>query len=191
MGVEKVEVVADRGYHEGDEIKACEDAGITVTLPKPQTSGAKAQGRFGKQDFVYVADDDVYLCPAGERLPYRFKNVERGKTIYRYWTNVCKDCALKAECTTGPERRISRWEYEAVLEKVQARLDHNPDAMRVRRSTAEHPFGTIKCWMGAPHFLPMTLPQVATEMALNVLAYNMKRVIAIMGVDALLEAMAE
>jgi len=191
MGVEKLEVVADRGYHEGDEIKACEDAGITVTLPKPQTSGAKAQGRFGKQDFVYVADDDVYLCPAGERLPYRFKNVERGKTIYRYWTNVCKDCALKAECTTGPERRISRWEYEAVLEKVQARLDHNPDAMRVRRSTAEHPFGTIKCWMGATHFLTMTLPKVATEMALNVLAYNMKRVIAIMGVDALLEAMAE
>lgn len=191
MDVEKLEAVADRGYHEGDEIKACEDADITVTLPKPQTSGAKAQGRFGKQDFVYVAEDDVYLCPAGKRLPYRFQNVERGKTIRRYWTNVCNGCALKAECTTGPERRISRWEHEAVLEKVQARLDHNPDAMRVRRSTAEHPFGTIKCWMGATHFLTMTLPKVATEMALNVLAYNMKRVIAIMGVDALLDAMAE
>ena len=191
LGSETLDVVADRGYYEGGEIKACEDAGITVTLPKPQTSGAKAEGRFGKQDFVYVAADDVYRCPAGERLTYRYQGVERGKTIRRYWTNVCKGCPLKAECTKGPERRISRWEHEAVLEKVQARLDHNPDAMRVRRSTAEHPFGTIKCWMGATHFLTMTLPKVATEMALNVLAYNMKRVIAIMGVGALLEAMAE
>ena len=190
LGSETLDVVADRGYYEGGNIKTCEDADITVTLPRPQTSGAKAEGRFGKQDFVYVAADDVYRCPAGERLPYRFSGIERGKTIRRYWTNVCKGCALKAACTTGPERRISRWEHEAVLEKVQSRLDHNPDAMRVRRSTVEHPFGTIKCWMGPTHFLTMTLPKVATEMALNVLAYNMKRVIAIMGVGALLEAMA-
>jgi len=189
MGVEKLEAVADRGYYEGEEIKACEDAGISVTLPKPQTSGSKAEGRFGKQDFVYVAADDVYRCPDGERLTYRFSGVEKGKTIRRYWTSACKTCALKAQCTKGPERRISRWEHEAVLEKVQARLDHNLDAMCVRRSTAEHPFGTIKCWMGATHFLMTTLPKVATEMALNVLAYNMKRVIAIMGVGALLEAM--
>ena len=191
MDVEKLEAVADRGYYKSEEIKDCEDAGISVTLPKPQNSGAKAEGRFGKQDFVYVAADDVYRCPAGERLTYRFSGVEKGKTIRRYWTSACKTCALKAQCTKGPERRIPRWEHEAVLEKVQARLDHNPDAMRVRRSTAEHPFGTIKCWMGATHFLMTTLPKVATEMALNVLAYNMKRVIAIMGVDALLEAMAE
>jgi transposase len=191
MDVEKLEAIADRGYYEGEEIKDCEDAGISVTLPKPQTSGAKAEGRFGKQDFVYVAGDDSYRCPAGERLTYRFTGVEKGKAIRRYWTNVCRRCALKAQCTNGPERRISRWEHEAVLEKVQARLDHNRDAMRVRRSTAEHPFGTIKCWMGATHFLMTTLPKVATEMALNVLAYNMKRVIAIMGIGALLEAMAE
>ena len=191
MDVEKLEAIADRGYYEGEEIKDCEDAGISVTLPKPQTSGAKAEGRFGKQDFVYVAGDDSYRCPAGERLAYRFTGVEKGKAIRRYWTNVCRRCALKAQCTNGPERRIPRWEHEAVLEKVQTRLDHNPDAMRVRRSTAEHPFGTIKCWMGATHFLMTTLPKVATEMALNVLAYNMKRVIAIMGVGALLEAMAE
>ena len=191
MEAEKLEAVADRGYYEGEEIKSCEDAGIAVTLPKPQTSGAKAEGRFGKQDFVYVAADDTYRCPAGERLSYRYQSVDKGKTIRRYWTNVCRTCALKAQCTPGSERRIGRWEHEAVLEKVQARLDHNPDAMRIRRSTAEHPFGTIKCWMGATHFLMTTLPKVATEMALNVLAYNMKRVIAIMGVDALLEAMAE
>jgi transposase len=190
LGSETLEVVADRGYYEGEEIKTCEDAGITVTLPKPQTSGAKAEGRFGKQDFVYVAADDVYRCPAGEQLIYRYASMENGKTIRRYWASACKACALKAQCTTGPERRIARWEHEAVLEKVQARLDHNPDAMRVRRSTAEHPFGTIKCWMGATHFVTMTLPKVATEMALNVLAYNMKRVMAIVGVKGLLAAMA-
>jgi transposase len=189
MAVETLDAVADRGYYEGEEIKACEEAGITVTLPKPLTSGAKAAGRFGKQDFVYIADDDVYRCPAGERLTYRFQSEENGKTIRRYWTTSCKTCALRDQCTTGPERRISRWEHEAVLEKVQDRLDNNPDAMGVRRQTVEHPFGTIKCWMGATHFLMKRLPKVATEMALNVLAYNMKRVMAIVGVGGLLEAM--
>ena len=191
LGTAALEVVADRGYYEGGEIKACADAGITVTLPKPQTSGAKADGRFGKQDFVYDDAEDVYRCPAGKQLTFRFAGIDAGKLMRRYWTSACGDCPLKAQCTTGPERRISRWEYEAVLEKVQSRLDHNPDAMRQRRSTAEHPFGTIKCWMGWTHFLCTTLPKVATEMSLNVLAYNMKRVIAIMGVGALLEGMAE
>jgi transposase len=189
MAVETLDVVADRGYYEGAEIMTCEEAGISVTLPKPMTSGAKAAGRFGKQDFVYVAADDVYRCPAGERLTYHFQSEEDGKTIRRYWTSACKACALKAQCTTGPERRISRWEHEAVLEKVQDRLDHNPNAMGVRRQTAEHPFGTIKCWMGATHFLTKRLPKVATEMALNVLAFNMKRVMAILGVSELMEAM--
>jgi transposase len=189
MAVETLEAVADRGYYDGEEIRACEEADITVTLPKPMTSGAKAAGRFGKQDFVYVAADDVYRCPAGERLTYHYTNVEDGKALRRYWTSTCKACALKAQCTTGPERRISRWEHETVLEKVQDRLDHNPNAMGVRRQTAEHPFGTMKCWMGATHFLTKKLPKVATEMALTVLAYNMKRVMTIMGVGGLLEAM--
>src|SRR3979490_1881478 len=190
MGVETLDAVADRGYYEGEEIKACEESGITVTLPKPQTSGAKAAGRFGKQDFVYVAADDVYRCPAGERLTYRFTGEEHGKKLRRYWTNACHTCALKAQCTTGPERRVSRWEHEAVLETVQTRLDHHPEKMTVRRSTAEHPFGTIKCWMGWTHFLTKRLPKVATEMVLNVLAYNMKRVMAIIGVAGLLGALA-
>jgi transposase len=189
MAVATLEVVADRGYYDGEEIRACEEAAITVMLPKPLTSGAKAAGRFGKQDFVYVAADDVYRCPAGERLTYHYTNVEDGKTLRRYWTSTCKTCTLKARCTTGPERRISRWEHEAVLEKVQDRLDHDPNAMGVRRQTAEHPFGTMKCWMGATHFLTKKLPKVATEMALNVLAYNMKRVMMIVGVGGLLEAM--
>src|SRR3981189_1791536 len=168
MVVETLDAVADRGYYDSEEIRACEESGITVTLPKPMTSGAKAAGRFGKQDFVYVAADDVYRCPAGERLTYRYTNVEDGKTLRRYWTSACKTCALKAQCTTGSERRISPWGHEAVREKVQDRLDHNPAAMGVRRQTAEHPFGTIKCWMGATHFLTQKLPKVATEMALNV-----------------------
>ena len=189
MGTEKLDVVADRGYYSGDEILACELSGISVTLPKPQTSAAKSAGRFGKQDFVYVAADDVYRCPAGELLPYRFTGVENGKAIRRYWTSACSTCALKPKCTTGPERRIPRWEHEATLEKVQDRLDHNLDAMRVRRSTVEHPFGTIKAWMGATHFLMRTLPKVASEMALCVLAYNLKRVMSILGVAGLMAAM--
>jgi transposase len=190
MGVETLDAVADRGYYTSEEILACEDAGIMVTLPKPMTSNSKAAGRFGKQDFVYVVADDVYICPARERLTYHYTNVEDGKTLRRYWTNNCQACALKSKCTTGPERRITRWEHEAVLETVQARLDHHPEKMAVRRSTAEHPFGTIKCWMGATHFLTKRLPKVATEMALNVLAYNMKRVMVILGVAGLLEALA-
>jgi len=190
MGVETLEVVADRGYYEGNEIRSCEEAGIKVTLPRPLTSGAKAEGRFGKQDFVYVAADDVYICPAGEGLTYRFSCEEAGKVARRYWTTACKSCALKPRCTTGLERRVSRWEHEAVLEKVQSRLDQHPEKMTVRRSTAEHPFGTIKCWMGATHFLTKRLPKVATEMALNVLAYNMKRAMAILGVTGLREALA-
>ena len=188
LGAKKLDVLADRGYYDSEQIKACEDAGISVMLPKPQTSGAKSQGRFGKQDFVYKPEEDAYRCPAGETLPYRYTSVGDGKTLRRYWTVACKDCRLKSLCTPTKERRISRWEHEAVLEKVQARLDRTPEAMTIRRSTAEHPFGTIKCWMGATHFLCITLPKVATEMALNVLAYNMKRVMNIIGVDKLLEA---
>ena len=127
IGSETIEAVADRGYYSGEEIVTCEQAGITVYLPKPMTSGLLAKGRFGKQDFVYVAADDVYLCPAGEQLTYHYTNEEEGKTLRRYWTTACQVCALKSKCTTGKERRISRWEHEAVLEAVQARLDRNPE----------------------------------------------------------------
>ena len=188
IGSEAIEAVADRGYYSGEEILACEEAGITVYLPKPITSGINAKGRFGKQDFVYVAEDDVYLCPAGEQLTYRYTNEEDGKVLRRYWTTACQACALKGKCTTGKERRISRWEHEAVLEAVQARLDRNPAKMRLRRQTVEHPFGTIKSWMGSTHFQMKTLKHVGTEMALHVLAYNMKRVMSILGVGGLIQA---
>ena len=189
LGVDKLEAVADRGYFSGEEILACHKAGIAVTLPKPMTSGIEARGRFGKQDFVYLSDEDVYRCPAGEKLKYYYTNEENGQRLRRYWTNACRHCALKPRCTTGTQRRITRWEHEHVLEAAQKRLDQNPQAMRQRRETVEHPFGTLKMRMGATHFLMKRLPKVATEMALHVLAYNLTRVMNIMGVRPLLAAM--
>ncbi|HWY03215.1 MAG TPA: IS1182 family transposase [Candidatus Acidoferrum sp.] len=189
LGADHLDVVADRGYFNSPEILACEQADITVTMPKPMTSGAKSDGRFGKQDFVYLPTEDVYRCPAGERLTYRYTNEEDGKALRRYWTTACSSCPLKARCTTGHERRITRWEHEHLLEAVQQRLDENPQAMRMRRETAEHPFGTLKMRMGATHFLMKTLPRVATEMALHVLAYNLTRVMNILGIQPLLAAM--
>ena len=188
LDVDKLEAVADRGYFNGVEILACEQVGITVTLPKPMTSSAKSEGRFGKQDFVYLADENVYRCPAGEKLKYRYTNEEHGQTLHRYWTDACRTCPLKAQCTTGRERRITRWEHEEVVEAVQERLDKNPEAMRTRRETVEHPFGTMKMRMGATHFLMKTLPKVATEMALHVLAYNLTRVLNIVGVKPIMAA---
>jgi transposase len=189
LQTDTLEAVADRGYFNGEEILACEEAGITVTLPKPMTSNSKAEGRFGKQDFRYVAEEDIYICPAGERLAYHYTNEENGLVLRRYWTNACKSCAIKHSCTTGKERRITRWEHEHILEAVQRRLDEHPEKMRQRRETAEHPFGTIKARMGATHFLMKTLPRVAAEMALHVLAYNLTRVMNIMGARPLMAAM--
>ena len=188
LGAEKLEAVADRGYFSSEEILACEQAGIRVILPKPMTSGAKADGRFGKQDFIYRPEDDTYRCPGGETLTYRYTNQENGLTLRRYWTTACQACPIKSRCTTSQQRRIRRWEHEHVLEAVQRRLDENPQAMRVRRETVEHPFGTMKARMGATHFLMKTLPRVAGEMALHVLAYNLTRVMNIMGSRPLLAA---
>ena len=189
LETDTLDVVADRGYFNGDEILACDRAGITVTLPKPQTSGVKARGRYGKQDFRYVAEEDVYICPAGERLVYHYTNVEEGRTLRRYWTNVCQSCPIKHLCTTGKERRITRWEHEHLLDDVERRLDEHPEKMRTRRQTVEHPFGTIKSWMGYTHFQMKTLKNVRTEMALHVLAYNLKRVMNILGIRPLIAAM--
>ena len=190
LETDTLDVVADRGYFNSAEILACDEAGITVTLPKPLTSGNKAKGRFVKQDFRYVAEEDVYLCPAGERLVYHYTNVENGLTLHRYWTTACQGCAIKDQCTTGKERRITRWEHEDILEAVQRRLDEHPEKMRQRRETVEHPFGTIKSWMGSTHFQMKTLKRVGTEMALHVLAYNLKRVMNILGIRPLIAAMS-
>jgi len=189
MGVEGLDVLADRGYFEGEQVRACEAIGATPYVPKPLTSPAKAKGRFGKQDFVYVAEDDTYRCPAGETLSYRFTTEHDGKMMRAYWTTRCADCPLKSRCTSSKQpRRIRRWEHEAVIDAMQHRLDRRPDAMRTRRATVEHVFGTLKAWMGATHFQTRTLDKVKTEMSLHVLAYNLKRVIAILGVTPLIQA---
>jgi hypothetical protein len=182
-------VVADRGYFKGEEILECEKAGITAFVPKPLTSGSKAEGRFGKQDFIYLAKEDEYRCPAGQQLPYRFTSVERGITLHSYWSSACQGCAIKAQCTNGKERRVRRWEHEEVIDAMQARLDRAPEMMRVRRQTVEHPYGTIKAWMGATHFLTKTLDRVSTEMSLHVLAYNLKRAMKILGIGPMMQAM--
>ena len=183
-----LDVVADRGYYNGTEIRACEQAGIDAYLPKPRTSPNKAKGQFDRAAFVYIDNDDEYQCPAGERLTYRCTSNDRGKDIRRYWSSACSHCAIKDQCTTGNERRVSRWVHADVLDRAQARLDNQPDAMRVRRATVEHPFGTIKSWMGATHFQMKTLPRVSTEMSLHVLAYNMKRAINLLGTKAIMAA---
>ncbi len=188
LEVDKLDVVADRGYFSSEQILECDRADITVTLPKPQTSGSRAKGMFTRQDFRYEADDDVYICPAGERLKYYFTSEEKGLALRRYWTNACRACPIKHRCTTGVQRRIRRWEHEHVLEEVQRRLDEHPEKMRQRRETVEHPFGTIKMWMGSTHFLMKTLKNVRTEMALHVLAYNLKRVMSILGIGPLMAA---
>ena len=190
MASETLSVLADRGYFKGEEILACHDANITAYVPKPMTSNAKAEGRFNKDAFVYDPTKNEYVCPAGEALIWRFSSVEKGMNMHCYWSSRCQSCALKPQCTPSTERRVRRWEHEAVLEEMQRRMNHAPDMMRVRKRTVEHPFGTLKQWMGSTHFLTRKLVGVSAEMSLNVLAYNMKRVMKIIDTEGLLKAMA-
>jgi len=189
-GADHITVLADRGYFRGPEILECEQQGITPLVPKPLTSGAKADGRFDKRDFVYLPERDEFRCPAGERAVWRFTTIERGLRLHKYWSSACPGCPIKAQCTPAPYRRIARWEHEQVLDEMQARLDRTPEASWLRRQTVEHTFGTLKAWMGATHFLTKTLPRVSTEMSLHVLAYNLKRAMQIFGVRPLMRAMA-
>ena len=188
MPDQELQAIADRGYFNGEEVLACDQAGITAYVSKPMTSEAKAEGRFDKSDFVYQPDTDTYRCPAGSQLIRRFSRMEKDYLIHRYWSSDCPHCPIKAQCTPSDYRRVSRWEHEAVLEAMQKRLDGKPNVMRIRRQTVEHPFGTIKFWMGARHFLMRTLEHVQTEMSLHVLAYNLKRVIQIVGMTTLMAA---
>ena len=189
MAVDQLEVVADRGYFKGEEILACDEDSITTFLPRPLTSTSTKKGLFNKRDFIYHAENDTYRCPAGKDLTRRTETHPDDLVVYRYWSSECGTCQLKSKCTTGKERRVSRWEHEEVVDALDARLEREPERMRVRRSTAEHPFGTLKCWMGYTHFLTKTIPKVSTEMSLHVLAYNMKRVMNILGPQKLIEAM--
>jgi transposase len=185
---DEIHVLADKGYFSGRQILTCYEAGITTTIPRPETSGNRAKGLYVKADFAYEADADVYRCPAGEALTYRYTTEEDGLELRRYWTGECGGCPIKARCTTGKERRITRWAREHLIEAARARLIGPTEPMTVRRGTVEHPFGTIKAWMGATHFLTRRLRNVRTEMALNVLAYNIKRMVALIGIRGLMAA---
>jgi len=182
-------VLADRGYYSGPEILECDRAGFVPLVPKPLTSNNRAQGLFDKRDFIYNAKRDEFRCPAGKRAIWRMTTEEHGMKLHRYWTSDCPRCPIKNRCTPSSYRRITRWEHEQVLDTMQRRLEATPQASKWRRRTIEHTFGTIKAWMGATHFLTKTLPRVRTEMSLHVLAYNMKRAMAIVGVQGLMEAM--
>lgn len=184
-GIEELQVLADRGYFDGKQILECERADMVPLVPKPLTSNAKAEGRFDKRDFVYNPKRNEYRCPAGKRAIYRYTSVQDGLVQHRYWSSACPRCPIRSACTPSDYRRISRWEHEDVLERMQVRLDRMPEAGILRRRTVEHVFGTFKAWMGAAHFLTRTIPKVRTEMSLHVLAYNLKRTIQLFGVRQL------
>jgi len=190
IGAETLTVLADRGYFSGEAVLACEAAAITPIVPKPLTSSGLKRGYFAKQDFRFDAERNLYVCPAGQELtPGKLRSDREGNIfIYRHLT-ACSTCELKSRCTPEKLRRIRRWEHEHVLDAMQDRLDRMPNAMRIRRGTVEHPFGTLKDWMGRSHFKTRTLRNVGTEMSLHVLAYNVKRAIAILGVRGLVAAM--
>lgn len=188
-GMQKLVALADRGYFNGEEVLKCQETGITAFVPKTKTSNSLAAGRFDKQDFIYIAKEDAYRCPAGQRLVKHMTTIEDGRKMHVYWCSVCSSCSLKPQCTTSKQRRVRRWEHEHVMDAMQDRIERDPDKMRVRRQTVEHPFGTIKNWMGATHFLTKTFEHVRTEMSLHVLAYNFKRLLKILGRRQMIEAM--
>lgn len=187
-GLKKLKVIADRGYFKMEEIKATVDQGITPYVPKSLTSSNRKHGLFDRGDFIYIEADDEYKCPANKRLAQRTKMMEAGKVMLRYWSKECGTCALKPKCTVGKERRVTRWEHGKVIEDHERRMINNPTMMQIRKQTVEHPFGTIKSWMGMAHFKTKRLKNVSTEMSLHVLAYNMTRMINIMGVKPLIRA---
>jgi transposase len=190
LGVDELEVLADMGYYHGKEVKACLEAGITPYIPKPQTSASRKRGLFAKGDFRYDLEQDCYFCPAGEKLTYRFQTTEKGRDIKYYASSACAQCTIKTQCTRSKTgRRITRWVDEDLLDEMERRVRGDPEKMKLRKRLAEHPFGTIKHHWDHSHFLTRKLPNVRAEMALSVLAYNIKRAIKILGVQNMVEAL--
>jgi transposase len=193
LGQEAITTIADKGYYGGQDIKDTQDAGMTPLVPKGDTSGSEKKGIFNRSQFQYDADRDVYICPANQVLPYRSTNKEKGLNLMRYWAYdpTCRACELKPQCSNSKQpRRIARWEHQDRIDRMDEVMADMPDSMLIRKQTVEHPFGTIKCWMGATHFLTRRLKNVSTEMSLHVLAYNLRRMISILGPEKLIAAMA-
>jgi hypothetical protein len=188
-GCEEIMALADRGYFNGDQVLACEGTGVLPCVPKTETSSGTKRGLFTRDDFVFNAQADHYTCPAGQKLTRSHPRSSTPDDLHEYrHLTACFTCPLKPRCTPVKLRRIKRWKHEGVLDKMQVRLDHMPNAMSIRRQTSEHPFGTLKAWMGSTHFLTRTLEKVRTEMSLHVLAYNLKRMIQLLGVQPLMQA---
>jgi transposase len=190
LGVDDLEVLADMGYYHGKEVKACMEAGITPLIPKPQTSANRKLGLFSKNDFNYDPQQDCYGCPAGQKLTFRFQTTEKGRDTKYYASSACTRCPIKAQCTRSKDgRRITRWVDEDLLDEMERRVQENLEKMKLRKRLAEHPFGTIKHHWDQGHFLTRKLPNVRAEMALTILAYNIKRAIKILGVQKMIEAL--
>ena len=188
LGVEQIDVTADRGYFKFEDIEACEQAGMTPYVPKPQRGSAVREGFFAKDEFRYDPAADAYVCPAGEQLRRKYESKSRELTKIDYSNrSACLACALRPRCTNS-FRRVSRLENEAVLDRMAARLKARPDIVDRRRETVEHPFGSIKQWMGQGAFLMKGLENVRAEFSLTALAYNLRRAINIIGVRAMIAA---
>ena len=189
VGQKEISVLADKGYYSRKDIKATQDEGVRAFVPKTDTSGAESKGLFNRSAFNYNHEKDIYICPAGHELQRRFSVMEDGLEQKMYFNGIaCRDCSIRSKCTTAKRdpRRIRRWVHENEMEDMQTRLEKNPETIVLRKQTVEHPFGTIKMWMGATHFLTRRFKNVSTEMNLHVLAYNLKRMLSIWGVELLL-----
>lgn len=188
LGVERIDAVADRGYFKIEDIEACETAGVVPYVAKPQRGAAVRQGFFPKERFHYDAGEDIYICPAGRRLTAQGKSKVRDTFVTVYGNRAaCRDCALKSRCTNSTFRKITRYANEAILERMAARLAARPGLLAERRESVEHPFGSIKQWMGQGAFLMRRLENVRGEFSLTALAYNIRRAINLVGVPALID----
>jgi transposase len=190
LGVPTLEVVTDRGYYNGEEVKACEQSGMTVYVPKPNNSSNLKRGLFTKEDFIYEPQKDCYRCPAGKELSYRYQSLEQGRQIRTYQISGCKSCRLKSKCSINKKgiRAIKRWVDEAIMEAMARRLAEHPEKVELRKCLVEHPFGTIKRAMNQGYFLMRGLSKVGAETSLTILAYNLRRVMNILGVKKMMEA---
>ena len=190
LGHEAITVIADKGYYSGQDIKDTQDAGMTSLVPKGDTSGSEKKGIFNRSQFQYDAEKDIYVCPANQVLKHRLTSLEHGMMQKRYWVSdpTCRACQLNPLCPNSRQpRKITRWEHQDQMDQLMSSM---PDSMLIRKQTVEHPFGTIKPWMGATHFLTKRLQNVSTEMSLHVLAYNLRRMMSILGPDKLIAEMA-
>jgi transposase len=189
LEIKQAEVVADAGYYNAAEVSRCAEQGLTAYVPKADTSANTARGLYGKSRFKYDEAKDEYVCPAGAALTYRFNTYELGREIRYYRASGCKGCALKPQCTRNKANRtITREENEGLMEAMAARMAAQPEKFKLRKTLAEHPFGTIKRWFGYTHFLLKGLEKVRTEWSLTTLAYNLKRVLNLVSFEKLMQA---